>query len=87
MTATAPDEGQIPRSALHQPMQVETIAETRPDSLDVRSGRHEVRTLPEGRARGGRTDGTDGSRDSGFPHDGDGALLRLGRQAHALRIA
>ena len=88
MTAPSPPaEGQILTGPLfNEPMRVETVGETGPRSwtlglVGTRSER--FRKVSVGAAElAGLT-----VLDSGFRYDGDGALLRLGLQAHALGIA
>ena len=82
-----PTEGQILTGRLfNEPMRVETVTETGPGSwtLGLVGTRSEVfRRVALGAAElAGLT-----VLDSGFRYDGDGALLRLGLQAHALGIA
>ena len=82
-----PAEGQILTGPLfNEPMRVETVGETGPESwtlglVGTRSER--FRKVSVGAAElAGLT-----VLDSGFRYDGDGVLLRLGLQAHALGIA
>ena len=84
---TTPTENQVLTGLLfNEPMRVETVAETGPGSwtlglVGTRSER--FRKVSLGTAElAGRT-----VLDSGFRHNGDGGLLRLGLQAHALGIA
>ena len=82
-----PTEGQILTGPLFdEPMRVETVAEAGPDAwtlglVGTRSER--FRRVSLGAAELAALT----VLDSGFRHDGDGALLRLGLQAHALGIA
>ena len=84
---TTPSEGQILTGSLfNEPMRVETVAETSPGSWTlglVGTRSEQFRKVSLGAAElAGLT-----VLDSGFRYDGDGALLRLGLQAHALGIA
>ena len=80
-------EGQILTGALfNEPMRVETVAETGPGSwplglVGTRSERFRKVSLGAAELAGLTV------LDSGFRYDGDGGLLRLGLQAHALGIA
>ena len=82
-----PAEGQILTGPLfNEPMRVETVAETGPGGwtlglVGTRSER--FRRVSLGAAELAALT----VLDSGFRYDGDGALLRLGLQAHALGIA
>ncbi len=79
--------GQILTGALfNEPMRVETVAQTSPSDWTVglvgtRSERFRKVSLGTAELAGLTV------LDSGFRYDGDGALLRLGLQAHALGIA
>ena len=80
-------EGQILTGPLfNEPMRVETVTETGPGSWSlglVGTRPERFRRVALGAAElAGLT-----ALDSGFRYDGDGALLRLGLQAHALGIA
>ena len=83
----SPTEGQILTGALfNEPMRVETVAETGPGSwtlglVGTRSERFRKVSLGASELAGLTV------LESGFRYDGDGALLRLGLQAHALGIA
>ena len=83
----SPTEGQILTGALfNEPMRVETVAETGPGSwtlglVGTRSERFRKVSLGASELAGLTV------LDSGFRYDGDGGLLRLGLQAHALGIA
>ncbi len=88
MTAPPPPvEGQILTGPLfNEPMHVETVAETGPGGwtlglVGARSERFRRVALGATELAGLTV------LDSGFRYDGDGALLRLGLQAHALGIA
>ena len=80
-------EGQILTGPLfNEPMRVETVAQTSPSDWSVglvgtRSERFRKVSLGSAELAGLTV------LDSGFGYDGDGALLRLGLQAHALGIA
>ena len=82
-----PTEGQILTGALfNEPMRVETVDETGQGSwtlglVGTRSERFRKVSLGAAELAGLTV------LDSGFQYDGDGALLRLGLQAHALGIA
>ena len=82
-----PTEGQILTGALfNEPMRVETVAETGHGSwtlglVGTRSERFRKVSLGAAELAGLTV------LESGFRYDGDGALLRLGLQAHALGIA
>ena len=82
-----PTEGQILTGALfNEPMRVETVAETGPGGwtlglVGTRSERFRKVSLGAAEMAGLTV------LDSGFRYNGDGALLRLGLQAHALGIA
>ena len=82
-----PTEGQILTGPLfNEPMRVETVTETGPGSwtlglVGTRSERFRRVSLGPAELAGLTV------LDSGFRYDGDGALLRLGLQAHALGIA
>ena len=82
-----PTEGQILTGPLfNEPMHVETVTETGPGSwtlglVGTRSERFRRVSLGATELAGLTV------LDSGFRYDGDGALLRLGLQAHALGIA
>ena len=82
-----PTEGQILTGPLfNEPMRVETVTQTGLDSwtlglVGTRSERFRRVSLGEAELAGLTV------LDSGFRYDGDGALLRLGLQAHALGIA
>ena len=84
---TTPAEGQILTGPLfNEPMRVETVAETGTGSwtlglVGTRSERFRRVSLGTAELAGLTV------LDSGFRYDGDGALLRLGLQAHALGIA
>ena len=88
MTAPPPPvEGQILTGPLFsEPMRVETVAETGPGGwtlglVGTRSERFRRVSLGPTELSGLTV------LDSGFQYDGDGALLQLGLQAHALGIA
>ena len=80
-------EGQILTGPLfNEPMRVETVAQTSPSDWSVglvgtRSERFRKVSLGTAELAGLTV------LDSGFRYDGDGTLLRLGLQAHALGIA
>ena len=82
-----PSEGQTLTGPLfNEPMRVETVAETGPGAwtlglVGTRSERFRRVSLGAAELTGLTV------LDSGFRYDGDGALLRLGLQAHALGIA
>ena len=82
-----PAEGQILTGPLfNEPMRVETVGETGPESwtlglVGTRSERFRKVSVGAPELAGLTV------LDSGFRYDGDGALLRLGLQAHALGIA
>ena len=82
-----PTEGQTLTGPLfNEPMRVETVTETGPGSwtlglVGTRSERFRRVSLGATELAGLTV------LDSGFRYDGDGALLRLGLQAHALGIA
>ena len=82
-----PREGQILTGSLfNEPMRVETVAETGPGAwtlglVGTRSERFRRVALGAAELAGLTV------LDSSFRYDGDGALLRLGLQAHALGIA
>ena len=84
---TAPAEGQILTGSLfHEPMRVETVAATGAASwtlglVGTQSERFRRVSLSAAELAGLTV------HDSGFRYDGDGAVLRLGLQAHALGIA
>ena len=86
-TPMTPTEGQILTGALfNEPMRVETVAETGHGSwtlglVGTRSERFRKVSIGAAELAGLTV------LDSGFRYDGDGALLRLGLQAHALGIA
>ena len=85
--STTPAEGQTLAGPLfNEPMRVETVTETGPGSWTlglVGTRTERFRRVSLGAAElAGLT-----VLDSGFGYDGDGALLRLGLQAHALGIA
>ena len=85
--STTPTEGQILTGPLfNEPMRVETVAETALGSwtlglVGTRSERFRKVSLGASELAGLTV------LDSGFRYDGDGALLGLGLQAHALGIA
>ena len=85
--STTPVEGQILTGPLfNEPMRVETVTQTSTDSWTLglvgpRSERFRKVSLGTAELAGLTV------LDSGFRYDGDGGLLRLGLQAHALGIA
>ena len=86
-TPTTPTEGQVLTGPLfNEPMRVETAAQTSPGNwtlglVGTRSERFRKVSLGTAELAGLTV------LDSGFRYDGDGGLLRLGLQAHALGIA